>query len=320
MKTVNSIQKQIDSYEKERILMNVQEFDHLLKRVNIEEDNAVKQRMLTVIEQYLSALSSNTVVVPDVEKTVAPVETVTEDVVLPVTEETVLGAELDQNNAAALYNQQMEQEAKEEDAKLAEELLKVKEDEAAVKYEAADMNTEEVQTVEDMEGEAKAELEEAEQVELPIDTPIEEPTVKVEPVTEETVETVEVPVDETEYVEEFGLISTAKEEEHMNQIIERGGVIFREKRSFMLMLCLDDEVVAIAKTIKLEQFPEHVQKHLKNDGFITCDVVSFGEVTKRSRARYTNVTYKNLQLLEKDHWVVKERYKPFRKRRSSRTR
>lgn len=68
MKTVNSIQKQIDSYEKERILMNVQQFDHLLKRVNIEEDNAVKQRMLTVIEQYLSALSSNTVVVPDVEK------------------------------------------------------------------------------------------------------------------------------------------------------------------------------------------------------------------------------------------------------------
>lgn len=48
--------------------MNVQQFDHLLKRVNIEEDNAVKQRMLTVIEQYLSALSSNTVVVPDVEK------------------------------------------------------------------------------------------------------------------------------------------------------------------------------------------------------------------------------------------------------------
>ncbi|PFP65260.1 hypothetical protein COK00_11700 [Bacillus cereus] len=306
MKPVNSIQKQIDSYEKERILMNVQEFDHLLKRVNIEEDNAVKQRMLTVIEQYLSALSSNTVVVPDVEKTVAPVETVTEDVVLPVTEETVLGAELDQNNAAALYNQQMEQEAKEEDAKLAEELLEAKEqEEAAVKYEAADMNTEEVQTVEDMENEAKAKLEEAEQVELPIDTPIEEPTVKVEPVTEETVETVEAPVDETEYVEEFGLISTAKEEEHMSQIIERGGVIFREKRSFMLMLCLDDEVVAIAKTIKLEQFPEHVQKHLKGDGFITCDVVSFGEVTKRSRARYTNVTYKNLQLLEKDHWVVK---------------
>lgn len=300
MKPVNSIQKQIDSYEKERILMNVQQFDHLLKRVNIEEDNAVKQRMLTVIEQYLSALSSNTVVVPDVEKTVAPVETVTEDVVLPVTEETVLGAELDQNNAAALYNQQMEQEAKEEDAKLAEELLEAKEQE-----EAADMNTEEVQTVEDMEGEAKAKLEEAEQVELPIDTPIEEPTVKVEPVTEESVETVEAPVDETEYVEEFGLISTAKEEEHMSQIIERGGVIFREKRSFMLMLCLDDEVVAIAKTIKLEQFPEHVQKHLKGDGFITCDVVSFGEVTKRSRARYTNVTYKNLQLLEKDHWVVK---------------
>ncbi|MBG0967503.1 hypothetical protein [Bacillus sp. SRB3LM] len=310
MKLVNSIEKQIDSYEKERILMNVKEFDHLLKRVNIEEDNAVKQRMLTVIEQYLSALSSNTVVVPDVEKTVAPVETVTEDVVLPVTEETVLEADkevvLDQNAAAALYSQQVEQEAKEEDAKLAEHLLheqeQQEEQEAAVKYEAADMNTEEIKTVENTEDEAEARLEEPEQVELPIDTPIEEPTVKVEPVTEEVVET---PVDATEYVEEFGLISTAKEEEHMAQIIERGGVIFREKRSFMLMLCLDDEVVAIAKTIKLEQFPEHVQKHLKGDGFITCDVVSFGEVTKRSRARYTNVTYKNLQLLEKDHWVVK---------------
>lgn len=197
---------------------------------------------------------------------------------------------MNQNNAAILYNQQMEQRSKEEDAKLAEELLQAKEqEEADAKYEAAVMNTKEVQTVEDMEDEAKARLEEAEQVELPIDTPIEEPIVKVEPVTEEVVET---PVDSIEYVEEFGLISTAKEEEHMSQIIERGGVIFREKRSFMLMLCLDDEVVAIAKTIKLEQFPEHVQKHLKSDGFITCDVVSFGEVTKRSRARYTNVTYK----------------------------
>lgn len=310
MNTVENIKDKIKPYQKERVLMNVQQFDHLLKRVNIEEDSTVKQRMLTVIEKYLNALQVNEVVVPDVQPPAVHVEPVQEDVILPTTEEVVAMEVVEEDPA--------------HEARLREEEYEMNQQNAAIAYaeqQEAEKEAYEATAVESV------------QESLPIDVPVVEVApVETQPVTETTplvevvvvtdppaVETpveevtqesasaeevTEAPVDPTEYVEEFGLISTTNEEVHMQQIIERGGVIFRDKRSFMLMLSLEDEVVAIAKTIKLEQFPEHVQKHLKNNGFISCEIVSFGEITKRSRARYTNVTYRNLQLLEKDHWIV----------------
>jgi len=110
--------------------------------------------------------------------------------------------------------------------------------------------------------------------------------------------------DDTLYVENFGLVSTA-EDQHLEQVVAKGGVLFREKRSFMLTLALDDEIIALGKTTKLEEFPEVIQAHLKNDGFVKVDVVNFGEITKRRRGRYLDVTFKNLHALPSDHWIVK---------------
>jgi hypothetical protein len=293
MKIEKAIQKYIDSYEKERVLMNVKEFDHLLKRVNIEEDTAVKQHILNVIEKYLDVVSANEVIVPDVQQTVVQAESIQEDVILPTTEELSLEeAEMNQQNASINYAELHEAERN------------------AIEAAKAESVQTELIIEEPTQATATVEVPVAEAEATPVVhvVTVTEPVVQITPeevtvvgeVNIERVDIVQTLVDDTEYVEEFGLISTTKEE-HMKETIARGGVIFRDKRSFMLMLCLDNEVVAIAKTIKLEQFPEHVQKHLKNNGFISCDIVSFGEITKRSRARYTNVTYRNLQLLAKDH-------------------
>lgn len=271
--------------------MNVKEFDQLLKRVNLEENTDIKKEILSVISKYIDVISVDKVdlsidKVLKVETEMNEAEAAVEDIVqvVPVEEPKTVGVAY------------VEDEVKE--------------------------TPEEVQTVEEVTVQVDSERPAL---------PLEEPTVKMNqdhavPTFEEVVEeekvvvstkaTEEIPESEelpaiekadepTEYVEEFGLISTTNEESHLKQIIERGGVLFREKRSFMLMLCLDDELVAIAKTAKLEQFPQEVQEHMKSGGFVSCDIVSFSEITKRSRARYTNVSYKNLQLLEKDHWIVK---------------
>jgi hypothetical protein len=281
--------------------MNVKEFDHLLKRVNIEEDTAVKQHILNVIEKYLDVVSANEVIVPDVQQTVVQAESIQEDVILPTTEELSLEeAEMNQQNASINYAELHEAERNAIEAAKAESVqteLIIEEPTQEEKVEEATATVE--VPVAEAEAEATPVVDVVRVTEPVVQITPEEVTVVGE-VNIERVDIVQTLVDDTEYVEEFGLISTTKEE-HMKETIARGGVIFRDKRSFMLMLCLDNEVVAIAKTIKLEQFPEHVQKHLKNNGFISCDIVSFGEITKRSRARYTNVTYRNLQLLAKDH-------------------
>lgn len=106
--------------------------------------------------------------------------------------------------------------------------------------------------------------------------------------------------DEATYVEEFGLLATTHKQ-HLEAIVENGGLLYREKRSLMLCLHLKDELVAIAKTIDYKKFPEDVQEHFKNNGFVSADVVGFGPQKKRSRSVYSNVTFKNLAILSDDH-------------------
>lgn len=335
MKTLEEVQNQVNSYQKERVVMNAQQFDHLLKRVNIEEDTVIKQRILTVIEKYLDVISSSDVVVPDVEQPSIQAEVVVEDVVMPTAEEVVpvkeevlpaVEMKSEPSHEARLEVRLNEEESDPaHEARLREEEYEMNQDNAVIDFEkvhelekaladkAAAESTQEEFSLEETVLEGTPVEEPANvPVEPVVEAPVEEaPAVEevgveavqeAEPTTEAVV-VAEEPIDPTQYIEEFGLVSTTKAH-HMDQIIERGGVIFRDKRSFMLMLSLEDEIVAIAKTVKLEQFPDQVQKHLKDNGFVSCEVVSFGEITKRSRARYTDVTYRNLQMLEKDHWIV----------------
>ncbi|MCY9308798.1 hypothetical protein MOF23_07375 [Bacillus inaquosorum] len=275
----NETLKDIHLYKKERQIMNVTQFDMLLKRVNIEENTEIKTQMLSVIEKYIGTISSSEVVIAEAQTPQDHVEDIEE---------------------AEIENVQQEAAA----TPVIEAGLHVPKEEVvealAESVEALDQNNRD--SAEEKSDPTEEKKEAASIQEDPIipsaDEVSKEPTPnypKSEEVTHQA--------DKTEYVETFGLIAPTKDE-HLKQIIERGGVIFREKRSFMLMLCLDDELIAIAKTAKLEQFPDHIQKHLKDGGYVSVEIVSFSEITKKSRARYTDVTYTNLQLLDQDHWIV----------------
>ena len=271
--------------------MKVEQFDKLLKRVNFEDDTEVKQGILSAIHKYLEVFAIEGVAVANVEAPAFNLESAIDDIIPSATEE----ISLEEQKVVAV----------EETANVAEEVSNTEQPvvEETKEEETVVTPVEEAEKTEEVQGEMKLEAEEA-QVEEVAPAVAQEPAVEVKEEVKTEVSTEEPTKDDTEYVETFGLISPTNDK-HLATIIERGGVMFREKRSFTLMLCLDDELVAIAKTIKLEQFPQHVQDHLKNNGFISVQVVSFSEITKKSRARYTDVTYKNLQLLDKDHWIVK---------------
>lgn len=319
MSTLEEIKQKIEPYERERILMNVQQFDQLLKRVNIEDNNEVKTRILTVIEKYLDTLSVQDVVVADAtapELSVENVEEVVVENVEKVEPQAVEAISIEETRPepANVVVQEAE-ESEEEPSVVAKTLVTVTNEEEQLSVDLpggvttssedeVQMNQDQaVQEVEKQHEEAATEY--AEQLLAKNEEEAKEPVQVTAPV-EEPVEqpAVEAQVDDTEYVETFSLIAPTNDK-HLDTIIERGGVMFRDKRTFMLMLSLEDEIVAIAKSIKLEQFPEEVQKHLKDGGYVTVQVVAFGEITKKSRARYTDVTFKNLQLLENDHWIVK---------------
>lgn len=63
----NETLKDIHLYKKERQIMNVTQFDMLLKRVNIEENTEIKTQMLSVIEKYIGTISSSEVVIAEAQ-------------------------------------------------------------------------------------------------------------------------------------------------------------------------------------------------------------------------------------------------------------
>lgn len=334
MKVIIELEKQIQRYEKERILMNMQQFDQLLKRVNIEESTEIKHRLLNVIEKYVDVLAVQEVQVQDAQPLVAKLTEVVEEVKAPEAPE-VKGTHEGIKAVGMIEFTQVPAE-KEED-----------EDTIVVSSTFEIPATEEVKEVPQAEAvvEATELVNEAVVVELPNEvqmTPIAEETVtatvveEAAPVAVEvtveaeinqqnaaieyaeqavTGEVVEVPAKETvtneasatefvQFVENFGLVSTTKDT-HIEELLKRGAVLFREKRSFMLALALEDEVLALAKTVKLEQFPKEVRDHLTSNGFITAKVVSVGEIVKKARARNTDITFENIEMLSNDHWIVK---------------
>lgn len=299
----------IEPYERERILMNIKEFDQLLKRVNLEEDTAIKTQILNIIDKYINLLTpTNEVTVSEISVPEIKVEKVEETVVSNIESEvekvTVVEEPVEPEEEIqplpAITEEPKDVVTPAEDK--SEEIVKAEEGtpiDAESQVSATEVISEQIEeTVEEV-------IEENKTVVLDTAAAVEElakEQTEVEVAKVEKVEKAE-DVDHNQYVENFGLVSPTNDE-HLKQIIERGGVMFREKRSFMLTLCLDDEVIAIGKTIKLEQFPQNIQEHMKKGGFISVKVLSFGEIVKKSRARYVDVTYTDLQLLENNHWIV----------------
>lgn len=291
MSTLVEIENTIQAFEKERIIMKVEQFDKLLKRVNFEEDTEVKQGIISAIHKYLEVFAVEGVQVANVEAPDFNIERAIDDIVPSATKEIQEPVSVEETTSEVVEAPAVQETTNEE----------VKQQEVVTEPVVVE---EQAESAEELQEEMNLEVEEVKVETQPAPVIEEAPVAEVKEEVKAEVSAETQPVDETEYVETFGLISPTNDK-HLDTIIERGGVMFREKRSFTLVLCLDDEVVAIAKTIKLEQFPQHVQDHLKNNGFISVQVVSFSEITKKSRARYTDVTYKNLQLLDNDHWIVK---------------
>lgn len=301
------VENTITNYTKERLLMNIKEFDLLLKRVNIEDDTDIKRKMLSVIEQYLGALPTGDVVVGELAKVEEAPKKVEEETIAEITETPEVEAINEEvaeevtQEADSQENWKMNQQnAAVEIAKQHEEAVSVVEEPATLVEEVTETAEEEV-IEEKVIDEAPAVEETAPVVEDTVEeiaSVVEEVVEEKAPVTEEAITT-----ETEEYVESFGLISTTKDE-HLTKVIEKGGVLFRDKRSFMLGLLLEDELLALAKTTKIDEFPEDIRNHMKKNGFVSVDVVSIGDVKKKSRARYVDVTFRNFTALAEDHWIV----------------
>ncbi|MFE4029249.1 hypothetical protein ACFX4N_24130 [Priestia sp. YIM B13551] len=307
-------------------MMNVEQLNTLLKRVNIEDNVEVKQSILSAIHKYLDTFTGGAVEFPNVELPENNQETneetlhvefpnaVVEEVEVeevetsaiqpqPIQEDVILPAHKEaSNDLSATYVEETQSATQIEEAQpVQQEVIETVQEEMSLPTETV-LPVEPVLPVVELPKETLPQVEET-KVEVPVETPavVVETSIEEETLTD-AAEEVELE-NEKVYVETFGLISPTNEK-HMGTIIERGGVIYRDKRSFYLTLCLDDEIVAIAKTTKLEQFPENIRNYLKDGGFVSVEVVSFGEIVPKSRARYTDVTYKNLKVLVKDHWIV----------------
>lgn len=314
MNTEKHLNKTLNPYIKERKLMNIEKFNQLLKRVNIEDDTEIKHRMLTVIEKYLGSLPVGVAPVEDAEDTTVQPENVQEEII-----EVATTTEKVEEIAQEIVEETVTEEVEMNQDKAVEQVVEMHEQAEAEHAEELIENHSTEVTDEVMEETAAAEETPVEEAAVVEDTAAEVAEATNEPIAEATEETVEEaitepvseePVEEDTnvdryYVESFNLISTTKDE-HLSRIIEEGGMIYRDKRSFMMGLWLGKELLALAKTTKFDEMPEHIQKHLKADGFAKVTVVRFGEITKKSRTRSVDVTFKDIEALDHDNALVVE--------------
>ncbi|UOE58163.1 hypothetical protein [Cytobacillus oceanisediminis] len=285
LETVEETIKHIEDHERERILMNVNQFDQLLKRVNFEDSTEVKHQMLSVIEGYLKSLAGGSAAAQETQVKVEELklENTTpsaEPAVEAVAEEKPLVEQIPpiEEVSVEATEEPVQPEEPKAEALISESTLAVDESGQG----AFDLG--EVETVKDVSAEKPVEG-------VREDTPAE-------------IAEIPSPGDEKVYVENFGLPSTTKEEQ-LEVLKEKGGVIFRDKRSYMLSLSLDDEILALAKTQKIEEFPSDIRAHLKAGKFVTVDVLEIGKVEVKGRSRNVDVMFKNFQKLSDDSWIAK---------------
>ncbi|MEK1828825.1 hypothetical protein AAAC51_06650 [Priestia megaterium] len=283
MEPLLNVFKKIEQYEKERVVMNAVELNALLKRVNFEDDKEVKVNILAAINKYLDVFTNG-------EVSKAPFEQLSKEI--EETDDVANNVKSEETTVKEAASEELKENNVPEAEPVTNEANVVEESRTTEQVEAQPVTPEvvEVPVVEQEQTSTEANTEESEQQE----THQESLSLAAEEVVLE---------DTQEYTATFNLVSTS-EEKHMKEIVERGGVLFREQRSLFMMLCLEDEVVAIAKTGKLDQFSDETKNHLKEGGFVSIDVVKFGEIIKKGRTRQTDVSYKNPRLLNESDAIV----------------
>jgi len=274
---MKKLQEKINKLEEEREVMSMKDFGALLKHVNIEDDKAIKDKMLNIIEMYFQKTGhiQTTVVEKVVEKVVETPKAQEEVEVSTVVEKT-------EDVPTTVVETVSEVQAVE----------KVEEVEVTdkVKEEAV----EEVQSTTVVEEVPSAAEKVPEEVQPEAVGAVEEAVAKVAE-DESTTES-------ATYVENFSLVAPTTED-HLEQLKENGGYIFKMKRTTMLGLCVDDIWIALAKTQKLEEFPEEVREHIKAGEFVSVKIHNVGEIVKKSRQRLTDIEFSGFELLPTDHPV-----------------
>lgn len=271
--------------------MNVKDLSILFKHVNFEEDKEVKNQMLQIIKQYLNKANTDTSNVFESDSALSSVEEVKNEE-LVVEEEVV--------EKPAVKEKVVEPEVVHVQT---EEVVVIPsaEPETAVETVQEELvldENEENSPVEENNVET-TEVEKQEVVESQEDlSSVEEAVIQEEDIPEKEAENNESAV----YTESFSILATTNDQQ-LEQLKQEGGYIFREKRTFMLGLCVGNEWIALAKTTKFEELPSDVQEHLKQGEFVAVKIRSVGESVKKSRANFRDIEFYGFELLPTDHQV-----------------
>lgn len=281
--------------------MNVKEFDQLLKRVNLEEDIELKQNMVSLIRIFLTTQDNEADFELDNDTLLAD-----ENLESKVTKKD-LDKEMDSENIDKKNSREDSHKEEETSSSVEIKVEDVKEPTKEIPPASTTLR-EEIslgKTVKEPENNEEVLVESTEKTledSKEVENEQQEVKVEQEEVKEEKIETTQIN-DSGLYKISFGLPSTTKNS-HLDDLVAKGGVVFREKRSFYLMLALDDEVVGLGRTQNINAFPEDVQNHLKNDGFLFADITSYEETESTSKRRYVDVELTNLKTMPEDHWII----------------
>lgn len=287
--------------------MNVKDLSILFKHVNFEDDKEVKNQMLQIIQQYLgktethddnetpsedvSVLSAinKTEEATTEEKVVEPeaIQVQTEEVVIVTSAEPETIIETTQGVLPL-----------EETVEIEEQTSPIKKNITGVEDIEKALQVEEQKAEEVQENKPESSTEDSAVIKEEIsDVQVLQEDAEVEVVIDEA-----TPDESKTYIENFSILATT-DDEQLEQLKEEGGYIFREKRTFMLGLCVGNEWIALAKTQKFDEFPQDAQEHLKAGEFIAVKIKSVGEQVKKSRANFRDIEFYDFELLPTDHPV-----------------
>lgn len=307
--TTNQFQALMNKHIEERIIMNVKDLSILFKHVNFEDDKDVKNQMLQIIQQYLGKAESHNgnevlSVATEASPAIENVEEVSveEKVVEPEsaqgqTEEVAVVPSVEPETAVEADQEDVSLKEAEKVSPIKKNITGVEDIEAALvatEEEAQEMEEkQEDQEKSSPENSAVHVEEELNTEESQDHSKHEEPAEEVEEANSDELKT---------YTENFSILATT-DDSQLEQLKEEGGYIFREKRTFMLGLCVGNEWIALAKTQKFEEFPEEVQEHLKAGEFVAVEIKSVSEAVKKSRANHRDIEFYGFELLPTDHPV-----------------
>lgn len=309
--TTNQFQTLMNKHIEERTIMNVKDLSILFKHVNFEDDKDVKNQMLQIIQQYLCKTESNdgsevllaaveaSPAIENVEEVAAEEEVVEPESAQVQAEEVAVVPSVEPETAVEADQENVLLKETEKVSPIKNNITGVEDIEAALvatEEEPQEMEEKQEDQEKSSPENSAVHVEEKMNTEESQDHSNEEPAETAEEAEESNSDELKT------YTENFSILATT-DDSQLEQLKQEGGYIFREKRTFMLGLCVGNEWIALAKTQKFEEFPEEVQEHLKAGEFVAVKIKSVSEAVKKSRANHRDIEFYGFELLPTDHPV-----------------